>query len=575
MKRLIAIAGLALLAIGAPAFAWNISSYDTRIEIQSDASMIVTETITADFTNDPHHGIWRKIPLVPKDRFGNNHRLRDEVLAVTDASGASLPVKITYEGGFINYKIGDPNVLVDGPRTYIIRYKIMRAVRFFDDWDELYWNPVGTEWQAGIDRATCEVILPKDVPPAGLRTASYTGFYGSTTSDAASEIVDKRTIRFRATRPLNAGEGLTVVVGWPKGVVTPPSIWQNLLWFATDNGYVFLPVIFLVGLCVVWGRVGRDPDTGKSEMVAYDPPDGMSPAEIGTLIDEKADMRDITATIVDLAVRGYITIEAEQAGGIFRHTDYTLHRTPKGASQEEMSPYERQLVKSLFKGMDFCTIDSLKNSFYAHLPALRDDLYDSVIKRKYFTHRPDQVRSGYLAAGGAILALAFFGGIFGANLLPTALGWSVAVGLCGIMLMIASRTMPRKTSAGKNALLAVKGFEEYLSRAEKAEIEYQERQNYFEKFLPYAIALGIADKWANAFEGLQTQPPSWYSGYDGAFRPVIFTRDLNGAMSGWSSAMTSTPRSSGSGGSGSSWGGSGFSGGFSGGGGGGGGGGGW
>ena len=154
-------------------------------------------------------------------------------------------------------------------------------------------------------------------------------------------------------------------------------------------------------------------------------------------------------------------------------------------------------------------------------------------------------------------------------------GWGVSILLCGIMLIIAARLMPRKTTLGKNALVALKGFEEYLSRAEKQEINFQERNNIFQKFLPYAMALGVADVWARKFEGMDMQPPEWYVGstWD-SFSTRMFVYNLISASNDWASSMATAPRSeSGSGGFFS--GDSGFSGGFSGGGGGGGGGGGW
>jgi uncharacterized membrane protein len=217
----------------------------------------------------------------------------------------------------------------------------------------------------------------------------------------------------------------------------------------------------------------------------------------------------------------------------------------------------------------------LANKFYTNLTLLQGMLYSSMIKRGYFNSRPDRVRKSYMSVGATIALIGIGGSIFlGQSGIPIPIGWIFAVGVCGVMLSMASYTMPKKTAKGKNALLAVKGFEEYISRAERAEIEYQERQGYFETFLPYAIALGIAERWAHAFEGLQTEPPKWYSGWDGTFYPGSFAHDLNVATSNWGSTMASQPRSNGSN-SGFFSGGSGFSGGSSGGGGGGGGGGAW
>ena len=564
-----------------PALAWRITAYHTLMEIQSDSSVLVTENIAADFTGDPHHGIYRDLPLSGQDRYGNNYRLRFELLGVTDQTGIRLRSDSTFQSGRIHILIGDPDVYVSDQRTYVIRYRVLRAVHFFEQYDELYWNAVGMEWQVPIERATCTVTIPKDVPKGALHAVSYSGFYGSTTSDALSSIPNNHSALFRMTRALNPGEAMTVVVGWPKGIVHPPAFKQAALWFISDNGYLFLPPVFLMLLCWLWWSKGRDPETGRSEMVAYDPPDSLRPAELGTLIDERADLRDISATIVDLAMRGYIHIaEQTEKGLLATKTDYllTLQRPyAEVPSDPSLTGFERVLIGSIFADGEQRLISALANKFYIHLPILRDQLYDGMVKRGYFTHRPDSVRRSYRAVGvvlalvGAGLAFASFTGFAWPFLVP--LGWSIAIALCGVMLAVAARTMPRKTRKGKNALLAARGFEEYLSRAERQEIELQERQGFFEKFLPYAMVLGIADRWARAFEGIQTEPPKWYSGYyGGVYRPVLLTDELNLAASSWGRTLSSTPRSQGGGAFG---GGSGFSGGFSGGGFGGGGGGAW
>lgn len=175
MKRLVWIlAGLALLA-ATPAFGFVITNYATQMDIQPDSSIFVSESITADFTGDPHHGIYRDLPLTTRDKFGNNYRLRFHIQSVTDENGSNLKYRLTSGGGGVRIKIGDPKTLVEGPHTYVIRYTLLRAVHFFDEHDELYWNVVGPEWEVPIEKATCVVSLPKDVPGQELRVASYTG----------------------------------------------------------------------------------------------------------------------------------------------------------------------------------------------------------------------------------------------------------------------------------------------------------------------------------------------------------------------------------------------------------------
>ena len=585
MRYLLCLIAIMCMVAVVPASAFDIASYDTVMQVSKDSSVTVTETIVADFRGDPHHGIYRDIPLSGKDKYGNNYRIRHKMLGVTDAGGSSLQTQITSNGGRVNIRIGDPNTMVEGIQTYVIRYRLLRAVHFFPEGDELYWNVVGREWTVVIRKATATVELPPSTPPHSIRTTGYTGAYGQTSAHPVSSVPNNHTARFSMKQPLNPGEAMTIVVGWPKGVVAQPKRWQEALWFISDNGYFFLPPIFLLGLVLLWYRAGRDPDTGRSEMVAFDPPDGMTPAEIGTLIDEQVDMRDITATIIDLAVRGLILIKSDKEKGLlFSRTEYTLELTrsyDEMGNDTNLSGYEIALISAIFGGNQFRVMSDLATKFYVHLPKLRNQLYESLVKRGYFTHRPDRVRKSYQNGGIAMIVTGIFASL--ALLAPDipaafaiSVGWGLALSVCGVMLVIAAGVMPRKTTKGKDALLAIKGFEEYISRAERAEIEHQERNDYFEKFLPYAIALGIADRWAKAFEGIQTQPPQWYSGYDGAFRPTFFVHNLSTASSDWGRTMAAQPRSSGSSGGSSFYGGgSGFSGGSSGGGGGGGGGGGW
>lgn len=579
MKKLFGLILVFFALICTPALCWDISSYYINIDVNKDSSLYVSETITADFGDEMHHGIYRDIPISGKDRYGNNYRLRCSDISVTDQSGRSIKSAISIGGGRIHIKIGDPDVTLSGMNVYVIRYKVMRAVHYFPNFDEIYWNAVGPEWTVPILKTLCTVNLPANMRPNQIRKAVYTGYYGSTESDAESDIPSAHTARFWGTRAFNPGDGMTVVVGWPKGVVQKPSFYQEAIWFVFDNGYFFIPPIFIVCLFFYWLKVGQDPITDKSSVVAFDPPDNLNPAELGTLIDETVDMRDISASIIDLAVRGFIHIKATtQKTLLSRKTDYTLELTKpynQTVADQNLTAFEVDLIKGLFGGNNWCLTSMLQNSFFVHLPHLKDDLYDSMIKRGYFKNRPDSVRSSYVGAGVFVIIVGILLTLFAPGFLSISFGWGLSILLCGVILALASKAMPRKTKKGKDTLIAIKGFEEYISRAERAEIEYQERNDYFEKFLPYAMALGIAHKWASAFDGLQTQPPSWYSGDMGTtFCPTLFVQDLSIATNDWAGSMISQPRTNGD--DGGFWGGgSGFSGGFSGGGCGGGGGGAW
>ncbi|MHB1001923.1 MAG: DUF2207 domain-containing protein [Armatimonadota bacterium] len=585
MKRLWFITGLLILC-AVPASAWRITSYDTVMDVWKDSSIIITEVIAADFTDDPHHGIYRDIPLTGQDRYGNNYRLRFKLLGVTDNSGKSLTTKTKMQsGGRMHIRVGDESQYVYGSKIYIIKYRLMRAVHFFSDHDEIYGNAVGHEWTVPIEKATCTVHLPSDVKNGKIQIASYTGLFGSRTSDAYGYLPpgDKHTAAFWMGRQLYPGEGLTVVVGWPKGMVTPPSMMQESIWFVSDNAYFFLPFLFILGLTVIWWHTGRDPDAGYSIAVAYDPPDNLTPAEIGTLVDECVDMRDISASIIDLAIKGYIHIKPEvEKGFLGKKTDYQLKLVPQFDTlytDPKITPFEQDLLRNLFSGMQSQWVSGLAGTFYTALPLLRDRLYDSSVEKGYFANRPDSIRTNYQWAGVGTAGVGLLGIIGPAYIgVPGlfSIGWCLSIAICGLALLIAARVMPRKTAKGRKVQTAARGFEEYLSRAERDDIERQERNDYFERFLPYAMAFGIAHKWAKAFDGLQTVPPEWYEGDYTTFRPSIFANDLSIASNSWGSSMSTRPRTEGKGSGGFFGGGSGFGGGgFSGGGFGGGGGGAW
>jgi uncharacterized membrane protein YgcG len=356
--------------------------------------------------------------------------------------------------------------------------------------------------------------------------------------------------------------------------VRPPSGWKTSLYgLDLARNWAFALPLFAFGyMFTLWLRKGKDPSTGDPLVVAYAPPeeDGrpLLPAEIGALVDEKLDPRDITASVVDLAVKGYIRIDERKTEGLlFDKTDYALRKgkEPDG----ELPPFERLLLELIFKGhKSEVNVSDLKLSFYKNLDALKTEAFKGLEGMKCFAAAPSSVRGLYIGVGvlvgvgGTLLAVAgsaILGGPL--SLLP------LATILSGVTILAFAPYMPVKTMKGVKVLGRIKGFEEFLMRAEKDRLERMNDKNLFEKYLPYAIALGVSDRWAESFEGIYQEPPAWYSSPTGFhdFRPVSFHRSLDSALSSVSTAMHATPRSGGSGfsGGGSSGGGGGGGGGGS------------
>jgi hypothetical protein len=567
-------AGLLALAVvlgtAAPAAAQRtlvIQRFEAEVVVSEDGAIVVEETIVPRFTGS-WNGIFRTIPVQYRTPQGLNYTLRLDVEAVTDGEGRELRYESSRERHYRKLKIWVPGA-VDATRTVKIRYRVSNGLRFFEEHDELYWNVTGDEWEVPIEAASAHVRLPAGV--SGVRATAFRGVHGST--DQAAVSIEPTAVGVRTTRGLGFKEGLTVVVGWNPGVVRRPTAAERVAAEVYSNLPLAIPPLVFLGMWQLWRTRGRDPDL-RPVAAQYEPPDHLSPAEIGTVVDGKPDMRDITATIVDLAVRGYVHItesEDERFFGLFSSKDYTFTMKQPREAWSTLKSHERDLLRGLFgAGQDEVSLSDLKNKFYKHLPGLRNDLYGMLVRGGYYAGRPDRVRLLYVLLGVFVGLLIAVGGasVMAAFGMQPAAGVVAGV-LSGLIVVAFGWFMPARTVRGTRELEKVLGFQEFLSRVEGDRLErVVKTPEMFEKFLPYAMALGVEENWAKAFEGLSSQPPQWYSGSGGVhtFRPATFTRNLGAMSTAAASTMSSAPRSSG--GSGFSGGGS-SGGGFGGGGGGG------
>ncbi len=583
MRRLavLLIALCAPAAVPGPARAdlggYTISDFRADLVVGRDAGLTVTEHITVDFS-EARHGIYRTIPVRYTDPKGFLYDLGFRFGGVTDGNGHAYAAKVTDQGHYVNIRIGSADHTVSGRREYLVRYSVRRGLGHFPDHDELYWNATGNEWQAEIQHASATVHLPVDLPADSLQAFVYTGRFGARGEAATVGYPAPGEIQYRTTGPLAPLEGLTVDAVWPVGYVTFPGPAARIAQFAADNWIMVMPVLFAALLFWLYRTRGRDPEGPAAVMVRYEAPPGLTPGELGTVVDEKVDLRDITATLVDLAVRGYLVIKSEEQKGLLgllKHTETVFERLD-GKPWEDLLPHERKLLDALFETGDRVEAADLKNRFYVHLPAVRNALYDRLVKERYFAARPASVRGAYIgggiAAGVATLLVGLLWAKARGGIMPNALVFPLIAGGASAFLFFGfAPTMPRRTKAGVEMRSWARGFEEFVHRVERERLEADRARNVFESLLPYAMALGVAGAWAKRFEGIYAEgaSPAWYVGaYPGAmFSTRSFEQNLSSAMSQAGQSFASTPRSSGSSGAGG--------GGFSGGGGGGGGGGSW
>jgi hypothetical protein len=544
---------------------YSIDDFNAHIVVNRDASIDVTETITVRFVGK-WNGVYRSIPVQYRSPQGFNWSLGLELLSATDGSGNALRTETSRARHYLKYKMWIPGA-EDATRVVILRYRATNGLRFFEDHDELYWNVTGDEWDVPLGAVSARIELPAGA--TGLRATSFNGTYGATSQDALVDTTGN-VVRLTMTRPLAYREGVTAVVGWDKGLVREPSSADRLLAFLATNWGLLFPIPVFAGMHSLWRRRGRDPEELPVQ-VRYEPPEGLSPAEVGTLVDERPDMRDLTAAIVDLAVRGYLRIEEREEKrllGLFTDREYVFHRVKDRSTWLELTPHERRLLDGLFEGDARETkLADLKNEFYRNLPAIKDAVYDHLVKLGLYASRPDKVRARWLAGAGVLAALqvpvaAILPVKFGIVPLPFILGGLASAAIVAFF----GWHMPARTVKGARLAEQVKGFGEFLRRVEKDRFERViKTPEMFERYLPYAMALQVEDRWARAFQDIYTEPPTWYVGnYHGTFNATRFSTSMSDMTSSAGTAMSSMPRSSG---------GSGFSGGFSGGGGGGGGGG--
>ncbi len=610
MKRLLVLVALLVVLGGfaapnARATAnWRITNFSVVYNVDALGTIDATETINVDFGSLQKHGIFRYLDfksecVAPRPDaqqatydcpLGSDRRYDYQILDVTDASGKGLTYEVSDENLKKFIKIGDADTLITGRQDYVITYRLKNALDPYADHDELYWNASGDGWsEPTIDRFSLTLNLP---PGANITTTCFQGRFGST--DKCESSANGSTATFESTRALNPNEQVTIVAGWQKGIVANPvpvvvdrvSIDDffelDVLEFGGMAGVALLSILALIALWWSHGRdrayrsmyyLTNDPSEGTRGLFArdnivveYTPPDDLRPAEMGLILDERADTKDVTATIIDLAVRGYLKIKEIPKEGLFGGTDWELTKVER---QDNLNDYERSLYDGLFKSGSPVEMSDLKNTFAERLQKVKEALYSDGMKRKWFSQKPETSRSAWALIGVGVVilgvALTFPSGYFlGRALIGT------PVILAGLVLVFLSRAMARRTATGSEALRRVLGFRLYISTAETRRQEFNEQENIFATYLPFAIVFGCVEKWAKAFEGLENQAAqstsSWYSGTR-PFQVAAFASGLQHFSSSVGSTIASSPSSSG--------GGSGFSGGSSGGGGGGGGGGSW
>ncbi len=598
-------AGLAVPEVTTEGFE-NLQSFDVTIDIDEAGLAHVTETIEYDFDTLERHGIYRDLVLRQRcnDRYDRVYPLSD--VAVTSPTGAPDEFTIEDLTDGKRIKIGDPDRTISGEHTYVVTYTLEGALNGFPDHDELYWNVIGDRWTVQLADIHVVVNTPGDV----TRVACFAGELGSRTPCEKAVVGPDGDGRFRHP-VLYPRQGLSVVMAFPSGLVTTPEPVLDERWSlarafsltpATVGGAAALSGALVLGLGMLGFSVGRDRQAlGSATDVAFAeagdgagggtgggagdgvavplfdptgnpvefiPPDGVRPAQYGLLLHEKVRHVDVSATIVDLAVRGYLRIEEVGEG---RKRDYRFVRLRTEAGG--LLDYEAALFDALVPpSRTEKMLSDHKNSFSSKMAKVIEKVYEDGQKRRWFRRRPDHARGHWYGLG--VLATLVSAGVLVAAAIFTHLALlAVPLVLGSVGLLFLAPHMPARTPVGTGLTRRGEGFEIFLRDSEAPRARWAEQNSIFSDYLPYTIVLGCADRWAKTFEPLgdaaTAATSAWYVGSH-PFSTADLATSTSSFAGSASSTLTSTPASSGS---------SGFSGGggggFSGGGGGGGGGGSW
>ncbi|MBC7246667.1 MAG: DUF2207 domain-containing protein [Actinobacteria bacterium] len=538
---------------------WEFERFDVDITVEPDASFTVRETQVINFRGDfsfLNRDLSDAGASFEEGRTYGKVRIRD--IAVYDLHGDpydeglwSVEKLSSGKRVHIDFQASDETM------GWVIEYRMTGALIFAPDHARLYWDAVSSDRPVNIKSSRITVSLPPGTDMSAVRTKYY---FDLISPPSRHESGREGDLLWWSVEDVDPYSTFTIDVAFPREAVRVPWQYGRACGAAAISASGAFIALVLALMLLLWWRKGRDIGRRGMRVVRYDPPQGLTPAMTDMLVRESTRVPAITATIVDLARRGFLALREEERRGVIRRRVFGFRRLQ--ADTSSLLPYERKLLDSLFIAGDDVTEDDLANAFHIHVKPILDGVRKEVLKNGLFDRDPARIRAAYLAGGFVMCAIsaAFL------LLLPRwfDLGWfSVAAAAplpAGILVAAVGWFMPRRTRKGSEAYEHAMGFKEYLVTAEREELESMTPEN-FERNLPYAMVLGVSEAWLSKFRDIYRTPPSWYEGGGTALGFAAFASSLRSMEGSLGRTLTSTPGSSGSSGSGG-----GFGGGFSGGG---------
>ena len=520
--------------------AFVFDAWDVDIQVNENNTILVKETWRGEFFED-RHGLYRQIPVAYDKSYTLGGIVRKGLflldIDVLSVKKEGKPEQYTTkkEGGSQIITIGDPDILVSGSFTYELVYRVRYPFMFHETVDELYWNITGTQWNTKIPRVTATIHVP-NVKKGEFKVDCYTGKYGAKTK-RCSYITENNRVSFVAR------DFLATSVAFPKGIVNEPNSVQQLWKFVHVNGHysilALLPLVYLVFVVVFWYKKGKDEEGRGVVIPQYTPPKGMSAVDCGALIDGKIQSRDFAAIIVTLAVKGYIQIieQRKRRFGMLKKV-YSLKlikKIPKHAPDVEKTVV-RLIFHTAISGVgSVVVLHSWRKKIIWSSKWVRDVVFKKLVAGGYFANHPQKIKDT-CSSLALFVVIYSFGLFFVSVYIPYSMGVRgvfyyghffilVTLFFVGIVGLVFSFFMAKRTKKGALAKEHIQGFRLFLETAERYGVQSQEKEHIFETYLPYAMVFGVADKWASAFKDLHKEQVSWYVGA-GHLSVVVMTSSL-------------------------------------------------
>lgn len=479
---------------------WYIKDFQVDIIVNTDSSLTITEKILADCGNaSGKHGIFRVFSTINKTRDGDFITPID-IISITDENGKNLKYQKYQEMGIITYKIGDPLVEVKGENTYVIKYVLKGVVNnLTSEQDELYFDILGSFWDLEIDNFRANLIFPEGVASSNAEVNLYSGKLDSGGNDLASFTwLSGNNLEITSTDVISKREGITLSVVFPTKILNLyqpimadkaginhapyPSFAEAIKKSSKDIALTIL-LIFLSFL--IWFKYGRDPKSNFPIIAEFESPDNLTPLEISLILNEAASRNDaMTATIINLAVKGYLKIEKIDKKMFFFSNDYKLISSNKEA--RDLYRYENYILEALFKNGPEIKLSELRKNFAPHVKDLGIKIYTDLRRRGLIDKHSLWFQIGMIAVGLLLIIISFGGLVF----------------LAGISFIVFGIFMRRLTPQGSEIKRRIKGFKLYLETAEKYRARFYEQENMMEKLLPYAILFNLTSGWLKKMEAI-------------------------------------------------------------------------